>query len=209
MGDPPANPASFPKLTERNRLLGALLPERTCYDVLHYDINIDIDVDKKFIKGYVDITADAKSDFTVLQVDLAKDMQLNGVYYLENKLETTRREDAVLVTFPQVYAGNDFKFRVAYEGKPLEASRPPWDGGFVWEKDLKGRPFVSVACEGDGSGLWWPLKDHISDEPDKGAKMTFTVPSELFCVSNGKLVNTNEDVEIGKKSYTWKVNNDY
>jgi len=27
---------TIPKLTERNRLLGALLPERSCYDVQHY-----------------------------------------------------------------------------------------------------------------------------------------------------------------------------
>ena len=44
----PKDPKSFPQLSERNRLLGALLPERTCYDVLHYDINLDIDTDKKY-----------------------------------------------------------------------------------------------------------------------------------------------------------------
>ena len=102
MGEPPENPKSFPKLSERNRLLGALLPERTCYDVQHYDINIDIDTDKKYIKGHVDITATAVADFTILQVDLAKDMQLNGVYYLGKQLTATRREDAVIVQFPQV-----------------------------------------------------------------------------------------------------------
>ena len=55
MAMPPDEPESFPKLTERNRLLGDLLPERTCYDVKHYLINMDIDVDKKYIKGFVDI----------------------------------------------------------------------------------------------------------------------------------------------------------
>ncbi|HJL77684.1 MAG TPA: M1 family metallopeptidase [Candidatus Marinimicrobia bacterium] len=207
MSEPPENAASFPKLKERNRLLGALSPERTCYDVQRYDINIDIDVDKKYVKGYVDFTAVAVDDFTVLQVDLAKDMQLNGVYYLGNKLETTRKKDAVFVEFPKINRETMFSFRVHYEGKPRESSNPPWDGGFVWEKDRKGRPFVSVVCEGDGAGLWWPLKDHIMDEPDKGAKMTFTVPSGLFCVSNGQLTSTAEDLENGKKAYIWEVNN--
>ena len=207
MGEPPENAASFPKLKERNRRLGALSPERTCYDVQHYDINIDIDVDKKYIKGYVDFTAVAVDDFTVLQVDLAKDMQLNGVYYLGNKLETTRKKDAVFVEFPKINRETMFNFRVQYEGKPRESSNPPWDGGFVWEKDQKGRPLISVVCEGDGAGLWWPLKDHIMDEPDEGAKMTFTVPSGLFCVSNGQLISTAEDLENGKKAYTWEVNN--
>ena len=204
---PPDKPDSFPKLTERNRLLGDLLPERVCYDVKHYMINMDIDIHKKYIKGYVDISATAVKSFTKLQVDLARKMKLNGVYYLDNNLKTSRNNDAVLIEFPQVNEGDNFTFRIEYEGSPLEAKRPPWDGGFVWEKDKKGRPYISVACEGDGAGLWWPLKDHIADEPDDGATMTFTIPEELFCVSNGRLLDVVADNKNKKKSYTWTVNN--
>ena len=195
MGIPPEDPESFPKLTERNRLLGDLLPERTCYDVKHYLINMDIDVDKKYIKGFVDISASAEENFTRLQFDLARKMKLNGVYYLDHKLKTTRKKDAVFVEFPDVKKGDNFTFMIEYEGRPLEAKRPPLDGGFVWEKDKKGRPYVSVACEGDGAGLWWPLKDHIADEPDDGATMTFTVPEELFCVSNGLFLDISSDIK--------------
>ena len=207
MAMPPEKPEAFPKLTERNRLLGDLLPERTCYDVKHYMINMDIDVKKKYIKGFVDITATATDDFTQLQVDLARKMRLNGVYFLDQKLKTTRKEDAVFVEFPRVTEGENITFRVEYEGKPLEAKNPPWDGGFVWEKDKKGRPYVSIACEGDGAGLWWPLKDHIADEPDDGATMTFTVPEELFCVSNGRLLDVTANQKNKTKTYTWTVNN--
>jgi len=207
MAMPPDEPESFPKLSERNRLLGDLLPERTCYDVRHYLINMEIDVDKKYIKGFVDISASAEENFTRLQFDLARKMKLNGVYYLDQKLKTTRKKDAVFVEFPDVKKGDNFTFRIKYEGRPLEAKKPPWDGGFVWEIDKKGRPFVSVACEGDGAGLWWPLKDHIADEPDDGATMTFTVPEELFCVSNGRLLDILSNIKEKKKSYTWSVNN--
>ena len=207
MAMPPEKPEPFPKLTERNRLLGDLLPERTCYDVKHYMINMDIDVKKKYIKGFVDITATATEDFKRLQVDLARKMRLNGVYFLDKKLKTSRKEDAVFVEFPKVAQGENITFRVEYEGKPLEAKNPPWDGGFVWEKDKKGRPYVSVACEGDGAGLWWPLKDHIADEPDDGATMTFTVPEELFCVSNGRLLDVTANQKNKTKTYTWTVNN--
>ena len=207
MAMPPEKPEPFPKLTERNRLLGDLLPERTCYDVKHYMINMDIDVKKKYIKGFVDITATATEDLKRLQVDLARKMRLNGVYFLDKKLKTSRKEDAVFVEFPKVVQGENITFRVEYEGKPQEAKNPPWDGGFVWEKDKKGRPYVSIACEGDGAGLWWPLKDHIADEPDDGATMTFTVPEELFCVSNGRLLDVMANQKNKTKTYTWTVNN--
>ncbi|MBT4784579.1 MAG: M1 family peptidase, partial [Candidatus Marinimicrobia bacterium] len=185
------NKATGPvKLSERNRLLGDLLPERICYDVQYYDINIDINVDNRYLKGYVDFTALAINDFQTLQIDLAKSMQLNNVVYKGEILTTNRKEDAVYIDFPKILTGEEFTFRVNYEGKPQVAKNPPWDGGFVWEKDEAGRDYVSVACEGDGCGLWWPLKDHISDEPDNGAKMTFTVPEDLMCVSNGRLVES-------------------
>jgi aminopeptidase N len=198
---------AVPKLSERNRLLGALLPERICYDIQHYDINIEIDVEKKYLKGYVDFDAIAVNGFNLLQIDLAKSMQLNDVEYKGKKLNTRRKEDAVYIDFPKVSEGEEFTFRVYYEGKPQEAKNPPWDGGFIWEKDKMGRDYVSVACEGDGCGLWWPLKDHISDEPDLGAKMTFTVPEDLMCVSNGRLLDSIPNNNEGKSTYVWEVTN--
>ena len=204
---PPQDPKPFPELTERNRLLGDLLPERTCYDVIHYLIDLDIDIDKKYISGFVDIKAVARNDFSKLQFDLARKMKLNRVEYLDKKLKTSRNKDAVFVEFPDVKSGDNFTFRVYYEGKPLEAKNPPWDGGFVWEKDKKGRPFISVACEGDGANIWWPLKDHIADEPEEGATMIFTVPSDLFCVSNGRLLEVLNSSDKNKKTFTWAVNN--
>ena len=76
---PPQDPKSFPELTERNRLLGDLLPERICYDVIHYLIDLDIDIDTKYISGFVDIKAVAKNDFSKIQFDLARKMKLNRV----------------------------------------------------------------------------------------------------------------------------------
>ena len=200
-----ATGTALPELTERNRLLGELLPERICYDVQRYDLNINIDVKKKALSGYVDFKAIAVNDFTALQIDLASSMYLDSVIYKDRPLTTNRTEDAVLVNFPQTDQGDSFAFRVYYHGVPQEAKNPPWDGGFVWRKDEMGRDYISVACEGDGCGLWWPLKDHISDEPDNGASMTFTVPEDLYCVSNGRLISTSENPENKTKTYTWEV----
>jgi len=201
----PSKEASFPKLTERNRLLGVQSPERTCYDVTYYQINLTIDPERKYLQGFVDISARAMRNFTRLQIDLAKSMTLNRILYQGQALSYDREEDAVFVQFPAMEAGREFTFRVEYEGQPKEARRPPWDGGFVWETDQQGRPYISVACEGDGASLWWPNKDQILDEPDS-IRMTFTVPKALFCVSNGRLEAVSDGLE-GFKTYTWAVLN--
>ena len=48
-----------------------------------------------------------------------------------------------------------------------------------------------VSCEGTGASLWFPNKDHLSDEPDS-VRISCAVPKGLTCVSNGNLRSTKE-----------------
>ncbi|MBC8215272.1 MAG: M1 family metallopeptidase [Candidatus Marinimicrobia bacterium] len=202
----PDKAASYPKLTERNRLIGELTPLRTCYDVNFYDMNITIKQDENAlqINGYVDIHAKATIEFETLQIDLAEKMTVDDIIFDSTTMKWTRKEDAVFIEFPTITKGQLFSFRVKYNGKPQVAKRPPWDGGVVIETDKAGRPFLGVACEGDGASLWWPNKDHPTEEPDSMA-MNVTVDSSLICVMNGKLrdVHTNGDA----KTWQWFVSN--
>ncbi|HEX8315076.1 MAG TPA: M1 family metallopeptidase, partial [Flavisolibacter sp.] len=94
---------------------------------------------------------------------------------------------------------------IVYHGKPKEAINPPWDGGWVWAKDKQGRPWMSVACQGDGASLWYPCKDYWADEPDKGATLTITVPQNMVAVGNGRL--TSKSTSNGNATYKWEVTN--
>jgi hypothetical protein len=38
---------------------------------------------------------------------------------------------------------------------------------------------MSVACQGLGASVWYPCKDHQSDEPEDGANLHITVPDSL------------------------------
>ena len=76
---------------------------------------------------------------------------------------------------------------IYYHGTPREAVRPPWDGGWIFTKDKLGRPWMTVACQGLGASVWYPCKDHQSDEPDSGASLSITVPDTLVAVGNGRL----------------------
>lgn len=201
----PEEAGEYPELSERNRLMGDQSSERSCYNVSRYNLNLDIDVDNKTIAGYNIITALAVSDFSKLQVDLSKSMNIENISYNDQPLLYTRREDAVFVEFPSISAGTEFSFTVHYNGTPRVAPRPPWDDGFVWEKDKAGRHFIAVTSEGLGASHWWPCKDHISDEPNSMA-INITVPSDLMCVSSGQLKET-KDVGNGKTEYRWFVNN--
>ncbi len=201
----PAEADAYPELTERNRLIGSLSKERTCYNVDHYDLNLNIDIDQKTIAGYNTITALAVSDFTKLQVDLRKEMTIDRIEYNGSELDYDRKADAVVVEFPEISAGTKFSFTVYYNGTPRVAPRPPWDDGFVWATDKAGRPFIAVTSEGLGASHWWPCKDHIADEPNSMA-INITVPSELICISSGQLKET-RDLQNGRTEYRWFVHN--
>tara|TARA_B100000123_G_scaffold103983_1_gene76237 strand:- start:864 stop:2186 length:1323 start_codon:yes stop_codon:yes gene_type:complete len=87
---------------------------------------------------------------------------------------------------------NEFhKIKVYYEGQPKIAKNPPWDGGFSWKQDENNNPWISVSCQGTGASIWWPCKDHQSDEPDS-MQITGVVRSSLQFISNGNLRNQKE-----------------
>lgn len=202
----PEEAAEYPKLTERNRLIGELTPLRTCYDVHYYDLNISIEQENTelLIDGYVDIHASTVNDVEILQFDLAKNMSITSIVFNDKNLSWDRKEDAIFVNFPLISKDGRFHFRVNYRGKPLVAKRPPWDGGVVIDTDKSGRPFWGVACEGDGASLWWPNKDHPTEEPDSMA-LNLTVDSSLVCVMNGTLRKV--ESHDNKKTWHWFVSN--
>ncbi len=177
--------------TASDSLRGTLSPERACFDVRFYDLSLAIVPEQHFIKGQNTIYFSAEKDFSSFQLDLHQDLTLHSVTDAEDSMLTSvRKGNSLFVRFRTLQKkGTQSFIRVSYSGEPHRAINPPWDGGFVWALDSLDRPWVSVACEGVGASLWWPCKDHPSDEPDS-MRMRFEVPETLFCASNGNLRNT-------------------
>ena len=189
--------------SKADTLRGMLRPERTCFDVKYYDLNIKVDPERKFIEGYVDVFYKVVEDFDVLQIDLYENMKIKKIVSEKISLDYKRMFNAVFITIPQQKTGDFNSFRVYYEGNPTKALVPPWDGGFVWSKDEDGNHWIGVACEGDGASLWWPNKDHLSDEPDS-MSIRVAVPQPYTCVSNGNLRSTHSQSK-GYKRFDWFV----
>jgi aminopeptidase N len=189
--------------THADSLRGSLRPERTCYDVTFYHLDIKFDIDQRFINGYNDIEFRVVQDFNRLQLDLFENMAILKVEYQGKEMPFVREANAFFVTLPPQTKGTLSKIRVYYEGNPIVAQHAPWDGGFVFSKDLEGKPWIGVACEGIGASLWWPNKDHLSDEPDSMA-ISIAVPTGLSCVCNGRL-RSRDTLSDGFTRFNWFV----
>ena len=202
---PHGNQYKLPELTPNNLLIGNLNENRSSYRVSYYDINIDFDIEKKSLDGFVRVKAESKRDLNQLQIDLAENLDIKKITYKNQELSFRREFDAVLIDFPSTINKNTmFDFTVFYQGIPQSADNPPWAGGFTWSKDKDGRDWIAVSCEGEGARIWWPNKDHITAEGDS-VRMVYTVPSNMVAVGNGKLRSVN--TENGKSRYEWFVSN--
>ncbi len=192
--------------TKADSLRGELTPLRTCYDIQYYHLDIKVDIDNKFISGSNEFKFKVVDRFNKLQFDLFDNLSVDKVVYKGKELPFTREYNAVFVTFPNyLEKGTEDKFTVFYSGNPIQATRAPWDGGFDWKKDSKGKPWVATAVQGLGASVWWPNKDHQSDEVN-GMMISVAVPNGVMNVSNGRLVKT-EKLKGNYTKYHWKVEN--
>ncbi len=191
--------------TEADTLRGSLNKWRTAYDVQFYDLDIAVDIENKSLKGSNTIVFNAEHDFDKMQIDLFSNMQIDAIKRGDKELTYERKFNAVFVNMGEtVKKDSKDSIKVFYHGKPIEAERAPWDGGFVWAKDTVGNPWISVASQGEGASLWWPNKDHLSDEPDHGVQVSITVPDSLKAVSGGRMIGR-DSLENGHIKYIWRT----
>lgn len=187
-------------------LRGALTPLRTCYDINYYHLNVQVDPDKRFIIGSNRFMFTATTDFQRLQFDLFDNLLVERVVYRDQELPFEREYHAVYIDFPQlIHEGTVDSFTVYYSGHPVQAKRAPWDGGFDFKKDSNGKHWIATACQGLGASVWWPNKDHQSDEVDS-MLISISVPNGLINVSNGRFRGS-KDLGNGYTQYNWFVNN--
>lgn len=208
-GSSPASEAAAPPtFTRQDRLRGSITREREWWDLLHYDLALEVFPEEKRIAGSNTITFRTLAPGARMQVDLQPPLAVTRVTHAGAELELEREGNVYWIAFPRMLpASSEEQITVFYAGTPLESVRPPWTGGFTWETDERGNPFIATTCQGIGASIWWPNKDHGYDEPDRGMDVRVTVPSGLVAVSNGRLVERAAGPDASTETFHWRVTN--
>ena len=187
-------------------LRGSVTNERAWWDVQKYSINIFPDFATKTLKGSNEIVFAVLKNGTKMQIDLQPPMHIDSIIYEGRKLSFERFNSVYYIHFQtnlNVYSNS--KILIYFSGIPREAVKAPWDGGWIWSKDKLNRPWMSVACQGLGASVWYPCKDHQSDEPDLGALISITTDDSLIGISNGRLISN--ETKDHKNTFVWEVKN--
>ena len=205
------------QFTHQDTLRGSNGSGRDWWDVVAYKIYVHPDYNLKSIIGWNEIsfkvTKTGKSN--IMQVDLQQPLSIDKVLLDGKEVKKLNREGNVYwIDFEKkkfsIASGGGmeqyYKLKIFYHGNPVIAKRPPWDGGWIFTKDAKGRPWMSVACQGLGASVWYPCKDYQGDEPNAGSMLQIKVPDTLMAVANGKLIKQ-ENQKDKTTIYSWMVEN--
>ena len=194
------------KFTLADELRGSITPQRAWWDLQHYSIEVDVFAQTKSLSGTNTITYTVLSPNSTMQIDLQKPMKMDLVTQNGEKIEIESIGNAHFLDLKQTQEiGAKNKVTIHFSGIPREALNAPWDGGLVWSKDSNGIDFIASANQGIGASVWWPVKDHPQDEPDKGVDLFITTPKDLVGVGNGRLIEEIENIDT--KTWHWQVVN--
>lgn len=192
--------------THQDTLRGSITPERAWWDLTYYHLDVKIAPETKSISGKNTIQYTVLEPYKIMQIDLQAPLKITKVVQNDKELDVKHNGNAHFISLiDQQQKGSIQSLDVYYEGKPREAKKAPWDGGFTWEEDKNGFPFIATSCQGLGASVWWPNKDHMYDEVDS-MLISVNVPKNLTNISNGRLRNIEKHSDNTVTSH-WFVSN--
>jgi aminopeptidase N len=186
-----------------------LPPAQAAYDVGHYDLDVRVRPEAETIAGTMRMQAAVGDTLRSVLLDLDDRLAVEGAWVDGEPVPSdsvTRPADGDRVRLllgTTRMPGDTIGVRIAYRGSPRVAPNPPWDGGVTWGTTPEGAPWIGTSVQTAGASVWWPVKDHPSDEPDS-MDIALTVPDSLVAASNGRL-RAVERASDSTRTYRWHV----
>lgn len=183
---------------------GKLKPLQANMDIRHYTLALDVDIPNESINGYTEIDLILAGPTDTLLFDLANFLTVTKITADKKSKAFYRDKDLIYIVDAAGFKAGKQHIKIEYNGKPPVAVRPPWKGGFSWKKDGAGNPWVIINCQLEGAKVYFPCKDHPSDEPNEGVDMMITVPKGLTVAGPGLLQKVT--TKNNRQTFHWKTN---
>jgi aminopeptidase N len=184
---------------------GPLKPLQAIMDIRHYTIALDVDIDKHTINGYAEIELLLAQPTDTLLFDLIHLYTVHKTVVNGSVNSFAQKGDSLVIVNKNGFKAGKQIIRIYYGGTPPDAKRPPWDGGFTWRTDGQGNPWISINVQLQGAKLYFPCKDHPSDEPNEGVDLLITIPKGLSVAGPGLLQGV-KPAKNNKATWHWKTN---
>ncbi|MFM9838752.1 MAG: M1 family metallopeptidase [Cyclobacteriaceae bacterium] len=183
---------------------GKLNPLQANMDIRHYTLSLDVDIANQTITGFVETDLLLVHQADTILFDLIDRFEVKKVMVGKQMVNFSRKDDKIFITTQKGFISGKHTVRIEYGGKPPIATKPPWNGGFTWTMDKNSKPWVVINCQTDGAKVYFPCKDHPSDEPNEGVDLFVTVPKGLTVAAFGLLQKATSKGD--KTTFHWKTN---
>ena len=183
---------------------GKLNPIQANMDIRHYTLVLDVDISNQSIAGSVTVDFILEKPADTVLFDLVHFMEVTKISSSKKNIPFYRDGDFIYIVNGKGFKAGKQNIKIEYNGKPPLAVKPPWNGGFTWTKDGAGNPWVAINCQLEGGKVYFPCKDHPSDEPNDGVDMFITVPKGLKVAGPGMLQRI--ITKKKKQTFHWKTN---
>ncbi|MDH3396296.1 MAG: M1 family metallopeptidase [Acidimicrobiia bacterium] len=153
------------------------------YNVIHYDLDLDLDVATGALAGITTIEAIALNALSSFNLDLY-DLDVSAVAVNGDMADFTL-DDGELTVLADLDRGSSFSVTVGYSGVAGQVSPDsvPIPNGWIRSRDG-----MFTVNEPDGAATSYPVNNHPSDKATYSISVTVDVP--YVAVSNGLLEET-------------------
>ena len=169
------------------------------YDVLHYQIEFDVDPSANTISAVTSITAQATENLETFNLDLSG-LEVHSVTVDGADAEFSRSGHELTVQpASPLTASSQFAVAVVYSGSPEPIADPgvPFsEMGWLHQDGV-----IYTLGEPSGSMTWFPSNNHPTDKATY--EIRITVPEGVTAASNGLLID--ETATGGRATYTWRM----
>ena len=169
------------------------------YDVLHYEIELDVAPLTNSILAVTSITAQATEDLETFNLDLSG-LDVHSVTVDGTRAAFTRIGQELTV-YPEnpLPAGSQFEAEIRYSGSP----EPITDPGVPFSELgwLQRDGVIYTLSQPSGSMTWFPSNNHPIDKATY--EIRIIVPESVTAASNGILAD--KTTTAGKTTYTWRM----
>jgi aminopeptidase N len=163
-----------------------------------------VDIQEKTIQGNTVVTLNLLKAADTILLDLVHLLKVEKIKVNNTAVNFEQKEDKIYITTNGNFKEGKQIVDISYGGHPPIAVKPPWLGGFTWSKDKAGNDWVSINCQKEGGRVYFPCKDHPSDEPNEGVEMNITVPKDLSVAGPGLLQKIT--LKKDKRTFSWNTN---
>ena len=136
-----------------------------------------------------------------IAVLLHQNMKIDSIFCNGKKLKFSRKDSLLTLETSEIEKVSNV-ISYWYHGKPKEAVKPPWDGGFVWKTDSLGKPFIGTAMQDIGAYHWLPIVNKFNFGIEHSV-VTCTYPKDLFFKGNGRLIQ--DFIQPQSRTTTWET----